>query len=139
MKPITVEELAYLAGFIDGEGSFGISYSRGQGSFYVRISLTNTDHDGLLYVANLLQKAANRNDEVPIYWEPAKDNRRKLGIIQLQCATQVKAILLALQPYIVLKQKRLKLLLAFLKSEKNRKEGEFLYLAMKQLNGKGNS
>lgn len=110
---VTVAELAWLAGFIDGEGTVTLSDRRLLNN---RISphflLTNTHFPSLETAVDIMQRAGI-NAHV-LQKSDGTTNRRPAGTIELAGFASVKNLLTLLQPYFVTKKEHARLVLGFI-------------------------
>ena len=110
------QELAYLAGIIDGEGSIGLySFKRSHGvTMHSRVSVVNTSQALIDYLASLLAKYG-----VPFHmqWRAPRSNRhRPTAFITVGRHSGVKKLLLLVRPFLVAKTKQADLLLEYVES-----------------------
>jgi len=135
MKPITAEELAYLAGILDGEGSICLARDSHANRYIPRIDcITNTSQEGLKYVTLLIDKFLGFENSVNIHWDKRRTSFGKIpcGTISLYSINAQK-FAKALKPYLVIKKKQLDLVIRFF-DESDKFEQQILFLAMRALN-----
>jgi hypothetical protein len=78
---MTTEELAWLAGLLEGEGSFFLA-KKSNGFAYPRVSLNMTDEDIIQRVASMLERR---------YWPfPRKPPRKTQYALQLEGRPAIK-------------------------------------------------
>ena len=53
VRPMTIAEAAWLAGFFDGEGSLVVRLGERRGACACRLSIPNTDHAALVYIQKI--------------------------------------------------------------------------------------
>jgi hypothetical protein len=137
---LSENEWAYIAGFIDGEGSLElhkrISRSKvNKFGIYQRISITNTNKDVALWLKQRLGDC--------YYSESIFESGSEIYRIVIHNLLDVKKILEGILPYLVVKKQHAKSLLKFcnirLKSRRNiRTEKEYeLYEKLRLLNLRG--
>ncbi len=119
MAELTDLEWAYIAGFIDGDGSILVQIVKGDDYIYkhrIRVSVVfyqrKDKHWFMLWLKKKLKHGSLRI--------------RKDGISEytITGSNAVEDLLLKLQPYIRVKQSQLKLVLKIIKSKKNIKSAE---------------
>ena len=102
----TAEELAYIAGFVDGEGCIGIHQWK-KGSFInrsIRVILTNTDPSVLRWIQDVYGGSLRCTNPVKnwnIRWELCLSSRK------------ASAFLVDIQPYLRMKNKQAEMCLLF--------------------------
>lgn len=110
------EKLAYIAGFLDADGSITISYGRKTTSGFVYVPVVcfyNTDIKTLLWI----QKVVGGN----IYNKPRKSEKHTPSSqLNLRNRTEMYTILPKLIPYLIRKKKQAKLLYKYLDSRTKR-------------------
>ena len=68
---MTTEETAWLAGILEGEGSFVISYRKGQTTPWCGVMMASTDQDVIEHVAQLLKTSVTGPIKQPkAHWKP---------------------------------------------------------------------
>ncbi|GEM_PF-1875634 len=112
---VTVTDLAWLAGFVDGEGTITLSDRR---YLNKRISphfiLTNTHFASLDHALDIIGRAGI-NAHVLQKAEPKKaGNYRPAGTIELAGFERVRKLLVLLQPYLVTKERQTAIVLEFI-------------------------
>lgn len=118
--PLPVEA-AYLAGFIDGEGSFGIYYmgdhhrdNRNGNRYYcARLRLSVTDKDVLDYLSSVWSGVVLKTSNHGFGCEP-------LYILQWQSQSSLLTLLPQIIPYLRIKRMQAELLLEWCKSRQTR-------------------
>ncbi len=104
----TTEEAAYLAGFVDGEGSITLYHHKlGNGEkrkFYPRLSVCNTDKSVMEYL--------HKNWGGHLAWtQPDKNRPKGLWRLDWYARQDLLVLLPLLIPYLHIKKKRCELLL----------------------------
>ena len=113
-QQITDTDIAWLAGIMDAEGSIGL-YKNGNGNYYARVTITNTDIRMFDKIKNILEKL-----HLSVY---IKENERQKGRnwkprwqMVFSGSTKPKKFLNTLMPYLVTKKLEAKLTLEFIES-----------------------
>lgn len=137
----TTENLAYIAGFLDGEGSVGVTKKSKRNSYLPQITFNNTN----LKVMNFTKDKLGINSLITIK-EDREKNHKKVYRIHLQNKVKCKEVLQLLIKYLIIKKKKAKLVLEFLELntctqgirdyELCKREKEIV-LELKRLNKKG--
>lgn len=101
VKPeIDQRKWAYLAAFIDADGSIGLKHHNGKGVFYPRVVITQKDHDSLKEIVSwfpgvgttrLAPRKTQFGDTNPLMWRISAKN-------------QLRWLLAGVLPYLVLKK-----------------------------------
>ncbi len=135
--------LAYLSGFLDGEGYFGVrTYSKQRNS--VRVAVTNTNKGILLFI----QAALNESEIVSSLSEIVRskpDNRQRAWTLEISSINGVSKLCKLLIPYLIVKQRQAELLIrfTFLRKIEGKVGKAFddeetdIYLELKLLNRRG--
>jgi len=117
MTILTETEAAYIAGFIDGEGSIGLFRQKGssEGQLYynIKIQITQTHLTPLKWILNKLQKGK-------IYKNYRTGNQADSYSLCLYMA-DCEEILPKILPYLVLKKRHAKLALKFIADWREKK------------------
>jgi hypothetical protein len=129
----TETELAYLAGFIDGEGCIGIYNSKANLRIFCLIRICNTNLDVLDHLTDILTRVCNKRPVFSIDNRNKYKNLKKLGFVTINRKKSLQILVDCLMPYMVVKKKHLKLLGEFLSEEDDYKKLE-MHLRMKFLN-----
>ena len=115
------EDLAWFAGFIDGEGTISVNQQDiKRGPFLqAKVTISNTNVPTLRHLEELLQ-----NSELPFYvdWKTNASNfgeRKPLWRITFAGLKRVNKILSLVVPYLVTKREQGELTLKFVKSRLN--------------------
>lgn len=144
IKPI---DLAYLAGFVDGEGSFGLYdcyyyWHKGRKvptkAVHLNFQVTNTDKNIISWIKNILgygflTKRDPRDDGL--------QNNKLRYTLSLGSRQNVAEVAGALLPYLKVKKKQAEIILKFYsmhKSRKNPRKEHLLVVKMRKLNRRGN-
>lgn len=100
------QELAYLAGFWDGEGSFGIYWHKGSSRHFATVQMTNTDHK---IVQTFHERFGGR---IHLYGQ--KGHQNKHWHWSLNASTnKIRVFLLAMTPYLRQKKEEAETLMEF--------------------------
>ena len=109
-ESISSEELAYIAGIVDGEGTITISkQSKHRGAFYPRISVANTSKVLLDWLNERISGAVyvmGRNERWRTAWQLIWDKKKTIPLIE------------ALLPYLVIKKPQAEVVLLLNKFNK---------------------
>lgn len=106
---IRERDLAYLAGFLDGEGSIGISKKSKRNSYLPQITFNNT-HLGVMMHTKVILKTPGL-----LYTKQNTERNQKIVYkICVQNKSKAKEILELLYDYLIIKKKQAKLVLEFL-------------------------
>jgi hypothetical protein len=140
MKEPTNEELAYIAGFFDGEGCIYANYTKI--SMTIGIAITNTRIEILEWIreffdGSYIQSRVSKNDR-------AKDPHRLVFTKNIVIANFINSI----YPYLILKREQADVARMFLMSRENQIEGPrnkshyletnlLIFEALRRLNKKG--
>ena len=108
---LPVEELGYIAGFIDGEGCLSFHKEKG-GSHSPFVSICNTNQEVIQWFKNKFDWG----------YKGYTDNRREKPKwnLEMRGMKRIVPLLLAIQPYLIVKKKQANLLLEFSKSKLGR-------------------
>ena len=125
-NPLSSTDKAYLAGFLDGDGSIYVrlkpnpTYKYGfQVSPYVALFQSKKDRDGFEKICSLINFGYIRE--------------RKDGILEyvINRRDSIKSFLAIIKPYVILKKKQLELMVKILdKKDEVKSEDDFKNLAM---------
>lgn len=119
-QPITLYELGWLAGIVDGEGYIGIQYyetRHGHMSASAEISITNTDEQIILKAQNIIQKiGVNPYINSSSYKLNNKPNHKITWKVVIHRLNKVITVLESISPYLTgAKKERAELVLEFCK------------------------
>lgn len=113
------EILAYIAGFIDGEGS--ISFKLGHKKhIFPYMSIMNTDLETLVWIKTQLSKLGI----IVRIWNaglPAKVHWKQQYMLYISNNKNLLAFLLAIEPYLILKLKNAKTVIEYIKLRNSKK------------------
>lgn len=110
-------DLAWLAGFLDGEGTIGIGRTNGKNykHAYYRpyIQAPNTDDRPIKVMANIIESITGKEQSITINKSP---NKQK-NMYRIRIATQWELLMLLpmLMPYLTCKKEQAELTLSFVK------------------------
>ena len=133
-----IDELSWLGGFWDGEGTIGI-YKRHK-YFVPSVSVCNTNEVLIKKIQDILDLYGL---EYRVDYQDRGDrtNARPAWVIKAESKPRVKALLTLLQPYLVGKQAQADLVLKWCSSTKSRKqlslEDTEIMNTLKHLNARG--
>lgn len=123
-QQVRPDELAWLAGIVDGEGTINITdkltpqrRARKDGTrkrhYCTFLQIANTNEDIILKVIEIMKKL-NAN---PYVWEKAAtDKWKKSYQVSLQRMAKVKRVLEQIYPYLIAKRRQAELTLKFINS-----------------------
>ena len=111
----TATELAWLAGFIDGEGSFGLHVNSRTRSIEPRLSVPNSNRRSIERVEILLRAIIGRELTITTCKGESRRGFRPYFQVAVSSHADLEMILRALYPYVVGKQRHLDLLIEYLK------------------------
>jgi len=118
---MTETEKAYIAGFIDGEGT--ITYHphwRKDGRMWGAtplVGIANTCKEPLTFIAKILQKNSSRDFEKIIRIHKEKrPHKRDLWEFKIEGRYPIKNFLKAIQPYLIIKKRHTEIMLELLDS-----------------------
>jgi hypothetical protein len=127
---VSLEDIAYTAGFFDGEGSIGIVKSRrrknnGEEYFYLfpRLTIANTDKDVLCWITKTLKTGGYIAVKTPIKVTQKNPRWKKCYRLTITNMDNIESLLKVLIPYLKTNQKakQAQLLLKFIELRKKRK------------------
>ncbi len=140
-------DLAYIAGFVDGEGCISISKSSSRGSrnttYGPNVDITNTNKEILLTIQKILRLGSLESQKrYSSKHKPAWNLDFKAG--------EAKQLLLLIRPYLRLKKRQADLLLEFLETSQHRNQfnpltveeaalRDVMYEEMRELNKRGSA
>lgn len=136
MNKISKIKLAYLAGFIDGEGCLAINKRKHKNKFgewigySAYLDLANVNKEVMEFIKNEFQISSK------IYENKQKGNRKTAYRLRLN-KTESKKIILLIQNLLIVKKNQAKIFLDFCNNSKNETKREFLWQEMKKLNHRG--
>ena len=131
-------ELAYLAGFFDGEGTIYIQKHNKKNKFHMRleVSITNTSYEvvSLFCVLGHSHHSIYSNKTIP--------NSRLIHRIRFSGIDTIKKVLVAIYPYLFLKKRHAELIIRFCNIHKKYSrilttEELAIYTELKKLNKRG--
>ena len=136
----TPTELAWLAGFIDGEGSILLhkDVRKGRVDYRPRVSWANTDPAVIDHADTILRKLGIR----ALLYEQDRAEWKKIVLHAQLCRfAQIEVLLTALMPYLVGKRAKASLLLKWTRDRiargKELVSDEKAYLEMRAMNTRG--
>lgn len=98
-------ELAYFAGFIDGEGSFGLTPRKGKPTFQDRLEITQVNKEILEYLASIFGGH--------IYLLSRQTKTRRVAYRLLIMGDTLKNLLPAIIPFLKLKKLQAEMILKY--------------------------
>lgn len=120
-QQVRPDELAWLAGIIDGEGTINIvkkpDRKRKDGTrrynYWTLLQLSNTNEILIMKVIEIMKKLGTN----PYIWEKAETEKWKKSYqLSLQRMTKVKKILDQIKPYLIAKKPQAEIVLNFINS-----------------------
>lgn len=124
-------QLAYLAGFIDGEGCVSITRSNRQHEPHPLIIITNTHHPVIQYIGRLLNTS-------PYLIVKPSTRHKDIYTIRLNCSADIFVLLEALLPYLIVKRRQAELILQLICAQRELREvSEVLIEEIQTLNRRG--
>ncbi len=127
---LTETEKAYIAGFLDADGTISLTKQKGRRNLKNQIGFDNTNLEVLEWIQTKLQ-ATN----VHIYVLKSKPfkNQKERYMIRLSGKEQIKEILLSLIPYLIRKKTQALLLVEFIQLNSCHKGRRNYQLSMREL------
>lgn len=107
------EQLIWLAGFVDGEGTIGLFTQKNTGTIRVQFSLCNTKLVAMERAQDVISEILGRRIE----FTTVKDKRgyRPCHVIMVRTIQEVKLVCEALLPYLVGKRENAEIMLDFIR------------------------
>jgi intein/homing endonuclease len=130
------EEIAYLAGLIDGEGCIAIQKQQLKNNkvgYGVNVKITNTDSNMIEAIQDIYLKLGV-NPLIRERGNPDQDNWKAWFEVYLTKQAHIKIVLEAILPYLRTKKARAQMMLRYINKEIDREVG---FQFMKQSNSKG--
>lgn len=118
-----VEDLAYLAGIIDGEGTIGIYYHKGRNSYRVKIYVVNTYKPLIDWLGSVFGGFVYKRNHTK--WKTR---------YEWHLGENAMELLKSLIPYLKIKKDQAILALGFRENFKRKEDRQGYYLKMRQLN-----
>ena len=112
--PSTVE-LAWLAGFIDGEGTFGLHVNAKRRTIQPRLTVPNSNRRSIERVEVLLRALIGRELTISTCKGKSRTGFRPYFVVSLSKHADLEIVVRALYPYVVGKQRHVDVLLEYLK------------------------
>lgn len=110
-------DLAWLAGFLDGEGSLVLYYSGGQHKFISTILQTvSTNEDNIRRVKAIISEIVGREIRYRLGKGKSLEGRRPTWYLQVTRQEDIAAVCVAILPYLVGKKPQAELMLRYLAS-----------------------
>ena len=139
----TYELLAYIAGFLDGEGCFSIAKCDGRQRSHARVTVANTDQNVLLFIQYKL-KDFDIESRISSNMHRCRGHEKQCWALEINNSCIGKLCLL-LRPYLIVKHNQAEIVSKFV--DLRNKEGkygcnygleeELLYKQLKLLNHRG--
>lgn len=104
-------ECAWLAGFIDGEGTVGLGLDRNHRTIHVYLTIPNTNLANMARARVLLRSMLGRDVRVG---KPERKDRRPIYVIAIQNQREIKSILELIRPWLVGKRRQADLMLDYI-------------------------
>lgn len=130
---MTKEQLAWLAGILDGEGCFCIFTTNGRSSYGATVCVGATDR-------RMADTTFSWTGLGKVYCRKPQDKKyRSYWEWRISNSVDILALLAKVSPYLVIKQKQAKLLVKFctLRSAREYEDLPYLYVGMRLLNRRG--
>lgn len=109
-------DLAWLAGFIDGEGTIGMIkrrvYAKGKYQYDARFSVANTNEAVMLHVISIIRSLGV--EPYIVEKSPAKEHHKPAIQVDIRRMAKVRKVLEAIAPYLVCKKANAEILLSFI-------------------------
>jgi hypothetical protein len=113
----TDTECAWLAGFVDGEGTIGLGLGRNDRTIHVYLTIPNTNLTNMARARVLLRSILGRDVRVA---KPARKERRPIYVIAIQNQREVKVIVELIRPWLVGKRPQADLMLDYIAAAPSR-------------------
>lgn len=107
MAEVTEKEMAYMAGFFDGEGSIGV-YQMLSRPYYVRLNVYQVDRRPL----DMLQRAFRGQ----VSQHPDQPNRKRAYRWQLADQSAIRSALASMSPFMIVKRDEALLAIRFIEA-----------------------
>jgi len=111
----TTAELAWLAGFIDGEGSFGLHVDSKRRTIEPRLTVPNSNRRSIERVEVLLRALIGRELTISTCKGKSRTGFRPYFVVSLSKHADREIVVRALYPYVVGKQRHVDVILEYLK------------------------
>ena len=116
-----VTDLAWLAGFVDGEGSIGVHFIRAQGTYRPCFEVCSVNGHAIERVVSI---ASSLGVNLHIVQKlPSERSRYNVWIARTTQFAGVEKILASLEPYLTIKQPHARLTLRFVRSRQDKGVG----------------
>jgi hypothetical protein len=112
-------ERAWLAGFIDGEGTIAMTLGRNERTIHVYLTIPNTNLANMARARVLLRAILGRDVRVG---KPDRKDRRPIFVIAIQNRPDIRAILELVRPWLVGKRPQADLMMEYFKIAPSRKD-----------------
>lgn len=140
---VSLADIAYLAGVVDGEGSILVGFAKPRpanplGSYQLRLQVVNTNHALITWCQ---EKFGAHVSEQRSRVRQAHHDRWKTGYAALWYSGFAKETIRLIEPYLIIKRPHAHLALEYPtdKRHKDRELRERIYAALRALNKKGPS
>jgi hypothetical protein len=110
-------ECAWLAGFIDGEGTIGLGLDRRHRTIHVYLTIPNTNLANMARARVLLRSILARDVRVA---KPDRKDRRPIFVIAIQNQREIKVIVELIRPWLVGKRPQADLMLEYIEAAPSR-------------------
>jgi hypothetical protein len=111
----TATELAWLSGFIDGEGSLGLHVNSKTRTIQPRLSVPNSNRRSIERVEILLRAIIGRELNIATCKGESRRGFRPYFLVALSDHADLEMVIRAIYPYVVGKQRHVDLMLEYLK------------------------
>lgn len=108
----TEGERAWLAGFIDGEGTIGMTLGRNDRTIHVYLTIPNTNLANMARARVLLRSILGRDVRVS---KPDRKDHRPIFVIAIQNQPEIKVIVELIRPWLVGKRPQADLMIEYIR------------------------
>lgn len=132
LRLLTIRDLSYIAGIIDGEGCFSIGkhHTHKKPELFPLLDITNTNIKLINYLQDVLPSNYIKHRE------NYGKNAKKSYTYRIYNPLKLELFLNKIIPFLILKKEQAKNMLEFIEMKDIKKRGKY-YIKMKKLNRKG--
>ena len=129
---LSLSDIAYMAGLIDGEGSILVTHSGpGIGAYQLRLQVANTDYRVMLWMQTKFGAHINKGGM-------RQKDHHKQAWYALWYSSYAKEVIRLIEPYLIIKKEQALLALQFPTDKSRVPEQRYqMYLAFRELNKTG--